>query len=278
MRLRPPFLLVALLATATVDADGLADMRACMAKLAARDPIRATVTIAVRKAPGEKDAKTAGERPPASVAVEAAAGPDGLTITVPPALLAALREQKPNTGGKKSARAVDESLREVRPDMLDGRLDAGRVLLSGLSDATLVSDVQSTYQGAPARLLTLRLDPGLSEEDRKHVKQMTAEMKIWLDPDACPRASETTIEMKARFMLIGVEAHQRKRQEFARVGDRLVMIADESEERSSGLGQNEGRTVTITVAPHGAASPAAAPAKVTTETPVPTPTGQPASR
>lgn len=244
-------LLAAALATPAARADTLGDVRTFLASLTARDPVRAAVKIEVRSASGEKDAKAAPQPETATVTVEASAGSDGLTLNASPELLAALRKGKHAPGGsKQAARSLDAPLREARLEAFEALLDGGRALAAGISDATLVREAPDTFGGAPAHLVVLRLDPQLSDEDRKHVKEMTMEARIWLDAGSCPLASEIVMDTKFRIFLLSADVHERVWREYIRLGDRLVTAREVREERSSGMGQHSQSTVTITVTPY----------------------------
>jgi hypothetical protein len=65
--------------------------------------VNATVTIEVRSASGEKDANGVPQTETGTVTMEAAAGPEGLEVTAPPELLAALRQQRHPQGNRKHA-------------------------------------------------------------------------------------------------------------------------------------------------------------------------------
>ncbi len=273
-------LLAAVLATPAARADTLGDMRTFLASLTARDPVRAAVKIEVRSTSGEKDAKAAPQPETATVTVEASAGSDGLTLNASPELLVALREGKHAPGGsKQAARSLDAPLREVRLEAFEALLDGGRALAAEISDATLVREAPDTFGGAPAHLVVLRLDPQLSDEDRKHVKDMTMEARIWLDAGSCPLASEIVMDTKFRIFLLSADVHERAWREYIRLGDRLVTAREVREERSSGMGQHSQSTVTITVIPHTSGTtagpapvvPLASPSASASPAPTPTP-------
>ena len=238
------------LATQAARADALGDLRTFLASLAASEPVRAAVRIEVRTVSGEKDAKAAPQTDTETVTVEASAGPAGLALIASPSLLAAQREAKvAPQGSTHRVRSLEAPPGEAGLEALDALLDAGRALGSEISGATLLRESTDAFGGHSTRLVVLRLDPHLSEEDRKHVKEMTTEARIWLDGGGCPLGSEIVTDAKVRIFLLRAEGHERARREYVRLGDRLVTTREEREERSSGLGQHSQSTVTITVTP-----------------------------
>ncbi len=248
-----------------VRADGLAELRACLAGLAAHDPIRATVTVEVRPLADPK-AKDRAKQEPVAIAVEAAAGADGITVEAPAGLLVAVREARhARRAGGGAPATLDAALAEVRFDALEGRLDAGRALAASLDGAAFLAEAPDTFRGDSVRLLTLRPASEFDDEARKHIKRLKEELRVWLAGDGCPLASEAIIEGQARFLVVSAEFHVRSRTEFARTGDRLFAAREEREVSGEGMGQHDRDATTVTVVPHPGGDAA----------PTPAPTGQP---
>jgi hypothetical protein len=264
MRHRLVVAIATALAAQAAGADGLADLRACLARLPAHDPVRATVSVEVRPLPDPKAARDAPKQEPVAITVEAAASAGGVTVTAPAELIAAVRDQRrPGRGGKRPVNSLEAPLQEVRFDAVEGRLDAGRGLAAQLADATLLREAPDTYRGDPARLVIVRPASEFDEEARKHVKELKEEVRIWIDGGGCPLASEATMDGKFRFLVFSAEAHLRSRLEYARYGDRLIAVREEREERGSGMGQHSENATTVAVVPHppeAAAAPAPTPA------------------
>ena len=251
MRQVAPALVVSLLGAAAVRADGLADLRACLATLAARDPIRATVTVEVRPLPDPKAAKDAAKPEPVRITVEASAGDGAVTVTAPPELLAALRKEgEERREGKRTGSPLRSALDDARVDALASILDAGGALAERLAGATAVRESADSFRGAAARLLVLKPVSELDEEARKHVKNLKEELLVWVGADGCPLATERTSEGKFRFMVISAEFRMRSHREYARLGDRLVVTREEAEANGEGMGEQSRDAVTVTVVPH----------------------------
>ena len=231
-------------------ADGLEDLRACLARLPAHDAVRATVTVVVRSLPGPKAAKDAPKQEPATVTVEVAAGAGGITVSASPELLAALQERRRTRGeGGPAAGSFSAALDQVTFDALDARLCAGRTLAARLAGATLVREGSDSFGGAQVRLVVLRPTPELDEGARKHVRITKEELRVWLDGGGCPLGSEAISEGKFRFLVLTAEFSMRLRTEFALAGDRLIAVRQESETAGSGMGEHSRDITTVTVVP-----------------------------
>ena len=101
-------------------------------------------------------------------------------------------------------------------------LDAADSLRRGLERAVLLEDKPDTHKGKPARLLVLRIDLTLDEEDRKALKSSDAIEKLWLDSDGIPIAMDRNLEAKFSKFLIGYKVHEHETREFQRAAGRLV--------------------------------------------------------
>jgi hypothetical protein len=102
------------------------------------------------------------------------------------------------------------------------------------------------WEGQEATLLDLRLEPKLSERDRKYIKQAEGSARLWIGADGLPLAAERSYRVAGRAMLvISFESSQEERYTFGRHGDRLVVLTHRGETASSGAGE-EGTQVVET--------------------------------
>ncbi len=118
-------------------------------------------------------------------------------------------------------------------------LDAADPLHRGLERAVLLEDKSDTRKGKPTRLLVIRIDLGLDEEERKALKSADAIEKLWLDGDGIPIAMERNIEAKFSKFLIGFKIHEHETREFQRAAGRLVTVSSTKESSGSGLGHSD---------------------------------------
>lgn len=228
-------LFFAFLLTCTLTrADALNDLKTVLAKAGAHEPIQALVTLEVsRQASGEKDG------PPGKVSLKAQDGPDGLVLFWGRANMDRVADEVAAREKDKSKPAPTRSaMNSLNATTVDDLLNAAPALLRALEHASLVSETPTEWQGKPARLLTLKIAPELSEKDKKYVKELAVVAKIWVGADGWPLAAERTEDMKGRAMLvISFEQHEKEEFRFARAGGRLVTVYHAKESSGSGAGE-----------------------------------------
>jgi hypothetical protein len=240
------FLLLSLLLAPTLlFADGLTDMRATLQKLQSDQPIRARVEIKTRHSGGESSKQKQSEGV-SSVIVES--GAEGLRLSWSPDQIKQSRKaawaEIANPDAPKSDIATLKALEAGHALNL---LDAADPLRRGLERAVLLEDKPGTHKGNPARLLVIRIDLGLDEEERKALKSSEAIEKLWLDGDGIPVAMERNIEAKFSKFLIGFKVHEHETREFQRAAGRLVTTSSTKESSGSGLGHSDESHTTIAV-------------------------------
>jgi hypothetical protein len=244
-----PTLLLGLAAAAPAapaPGDPLAALGAALERLAATSPVQARLEQRVRFLGGEG----AAARPEGAAEGAVSAGPDGLALRWPRALLAqATEEERRAAADGEAPTPARDGLRSVDPLELAAMLDAAAALRTALTGATVLEDRPDQLDGAPARLLVLKLRVELKKRDRKYVKEAESTMRLWLGEDGLPRASEAVATLRGRaFLVIGFSAEQRERHRYARVGDRLVAVEREREEKSEGGGEKGGRRLVTRLA------------------------------
>lgn len=226
-----PASIVFLLLAPTLRADGLADLRAALKGLPAKQPVKATVDCQVWNRTGKgKQPKIVQGR--ARVGVED--GPGGLKLGWDKAELDRIQ-----AAAKAKDNGPEQAMAELKAEKTEAMLDSAKALLSDIEGAHVQEDRADTFQGKPARLLVLKLDDNdMDEEDRKHLKSFSHILSIWMGPDGAPLGLQEQLDMKGSFFLISFEAHTKTSRAFARSGDRLVTTHEESTGSGSGAGQS----------------------------------------
>jgi hypothetical protein len=228
-----------------VFADGLSDVRATLQKLQSDQSLRAQVKIKTRHSGGESNKQKQSESV-TTVIVEN--GGDGLKLTWSPDQIRQSRKaawaEIANPDGPKSDLAM---LRALEAGQALNLLDAADPLRRGLERAVLLEDKPDTYKGKRARLLVLKIDLQLDEEERKALKSSDTIEKLWLDADGIPIAMDRNIEARFSKLLIGYKVHEHETREFQRAAGRLVATSITKENSGAGLGHSEESHTTITV-------------------------------
>jgi hypothetical protein len=226
--------------------DPLAELAATLGRLGASRPVRARVE--------HRFTSSQGDDPPGPeglVTATATSGADGLQVAWSRELLAEAEREEARLADTPDARTpVRDALFDLRVLRLGHVLDAAPELLRVLRGAELVEARDDAWNGAPARLLVLKVTPPLGARERRYVKEVLATARVWLGPDGVPVAAEQEIKARGRvFLIISFEIEQRERLRFALDGDRLVALHRESEQRSSGAGEKGWRRSVTDVAP-----------------------------
>jgi len=240
-----------LLAAPLARADGLADLKAALARLQAQTPLKATLEVKTSEKEGEgTDAvQKQGE---ASVALED--GPRGLQVLYAKELLARMEVE---------SRQVARDPKAKTPTVWAvGKLDSSEVLRMTsaanalgrrLDESVFKSEKADSFGGKPARLLTFTLPLSrLPEQQRKYVKEFDSTLSIWIAADGTPLASATNTSVKGRaFVVVSFEAVDEDNLTYGVAGDRLMTLRSESHSTSSGAGEHGEQRVVKTLQPQG---------------------------
>jgi hypothetical protein len=239
------FLFFLLVIPTPLMADGLTDVRGTLQKLQSDQPLRARVEIKTRRSGGESD-KQKQSQATSTVIVES--GPQGLTLSWSPEQIKQSRKvawtERTNPDAPKSDLATLKALAAGEALNL---LDAADPLRRGLENGVLQEDKRDNYQGKSVRLLVIKVDLGLDEEERKALKSSEAILKLWLDGDGVPLAMERDIQAKFSKFLIGFRVHEHETREFQRAGGRLVVTRASKDSSGSGLGHSDENHTTTSV-------------------------------
>jgi hypothetical protein len=222
-----------LLVAPAVYADGLADLRASLARMGAREPVRVAVSLETHSRGGEDEKPDSGK-----ATFEVEHGADGLRlIYAPDVVTRAQQEARANGADPEKPTPTRTAMRQVDPADLIELLDAAASLTRRLDRATLVKDQRITVGGKPVRQLTLSLRPSLSKADAKRVKSFELTLIVNIDGDGIPLSAELRQSMKAKFLLISFEQNQQEIWVFGRTGDRLMAVRHHHKATGSGMGQ-----------------------------------------
>ena len=244
-------LAAALLATPLARADGLADLKAALARLQAQTPLKATLEVKASEKQGE-GAEAVDKQGEAIVTLED--GARGLQVFYAKDLLARMDAE---------ARQLARDPKAKTPTALGlGKLDTAEVLhmacaapalARSLDESVFRSEKADTWNGRPARLLSFTLPLSkLPEQQRKYVKEFDSTLSIWIGADGTPLASAASTTVKGRaFVVVSFEALEESSLTYGVLGDRLMTLRSETHSTSRGAGERGEQRVVKTLQPQG---------------------------
>lgn len=243
-----PVISIVLAIAGPIAADPIADVRAALTRLPAREPIRATYELQHTVA---NEGKFDNDKFSGKAVVELEGGDSGFHVIFPRLLLDQISsEQEAKNRNQKQSTPTVSALHEIDAVETANAIDFAPVLLRLLDEAKLVSDAQSTFQGKPARALVVRVKDRVDAEDASRVKIAENRLTLWLGPDLVPVGAEHIVNAKFSFLFFKGESKQRKSWYLARVADRLVRVRYEQQQNSSGMGQKGNESIVATLHVH----------------------------
>jgi hypothetical protein len=251
-RLRPvrSFALVAaLLGAGSVHADGLADLRAALARLQAQTPVKATLDVKTMERRGE-GADALEKLGQASVTLEE--GARGLQVVYAKDTLAQVdAESRRLILDSKAKTPTVWALASLDSTEAMAMASAAQALSRRLDESVFRSETADTLGGKPARLLSFTVPlKALPEQQRKYVKEFDATLAVWIAADGTPLASTVHASVKGRaFVVISFEAIDDTRTTYGVLGDRLLTLHTENHSTSSGAGEHGEMRVVRTLTP-----------------------------
>lgn len=232
-----------LLACAVVRAGTISELQERLATVSDLEPV--TATVAFESIRLDKEGAPAAPQAATLIATD---GPEGLQLHWPRAVIAhAMHHANAGEQGKQE-HEKREAIDGLKPTEIHEYLNIAGVLRETLGQAELTEERADVWQGRSARRLSLKLNPPLSKEDRKYVKELTASATLWLDEEGWPVAAERRLVVKGRALLvITFEQNETETFEFARSAGRLIAVRHEKSSRGSGGGESGGRKTTTTL-------------------------------
>ncbi len=230
---------VALLAAGTAHADGLADLKAALARLQGQTPLQASLDIKTWRRIGEGKEM---EEQQGQVRLAVEDGARGLQLLYGKDLLARVdTEQRAKRQEKKARTPSLWALRELEPTDARAMTLAAAALSREVDEAVYKGEVADTRNGKPARRLNFEMPiERLTERERKYVRNFDAALQVWIAQDGTPLASELHLQLSGRaFVVVSFEQKSDEERSYGVVGDRLVLLRKEERGRSSGAGEQQ---------------------------------------
>jgi hypothetical protein len=235
--LAPAALLALMLAAPWAQADGVADLRAALARpqgtVALRGVFKADTTSRQGDAADAED-----DRGQAQVQFED--GPQGLRLLFGRDTLQRIElEERTRQRDPKARTPTLTGLKALEMNELRGMLSPTAALLALLDDATPKAEVPEAWNGQPARRLSFELGLGkMRERDRKYIKKYEGTLDIWIGAEGWPLALRQQTQASGRaFLVVTFEMRMREEQTFLLVDDRLVVARRDSQGSGAGAGE-----------------------------------------
>ena len=237
-RLLAPIALLALLTAAPwARADGVADLRAALARPQGGVALRGLFKADTTSRQGDAaDAEV--DRGQAQVQFED--GPQGLRLVFGRETLQRIeQEERTRQRDPKARTPTLTGLKALEVNELRGMLSPTAALLALLDEATPKAEVPEAWNGQPARRLSFELGLGkMRERDRKYIKKYEGTLDIWIGTDGWPLALRQQTQASGRaFLVVSFEMRAKEEQTFLVVGDRLVVARRDSQGSGAGAGE-----------------------------------------
>ncbi len=237
------------LSSTGVRADGLADLKAALARLQGQTPLKAVLDISRSSRQGEGKEL---EETFSKAAVTLEDGARGLQVLYGKDLLARVETEENAKERDSKAKTPtlsamgDISAGELRPMIL-----AAGTLARRMEKAIFKREEVQAYAGKPARLLSFEFPlESLPEKDRKYIKEYEGSLDIWIAADGTPLASHSKDKVSGRaFVVISFESNNDEQSVYSVVGQRLITVHKEAKSSGSGAGEKGDSHVTKTLTP-----------------------------
>lgn len=234
-----------LIATISVNsyANGLQDLQQALAKLNQSADFTATVNTSLKNEKKDGDANAIKE---GNIHFIVEQDQSGLKIQYPNDLLQSvgkenlLKKQNPAT-----PTPTTDTLNRFNYSEISILFNPVRDIEADLRKAKFVKEEAVSLQGNPARLLHLYIPlEGLEEEERKHLKKYRTDLKIWINDQGIPLASQSIGKGSGRFALvIGFEFNFDVEKTYITYNNRLLVARLTSQSGNKGGGTDEKETI-----------------------------------
>jgi hypothetical protein len=237
---------VLLFLTLTARADVVTDMRAAVSQLRATKPIHVSIDVQQSR---KSEGRFANQQFTGTASLDVTEDDAGLHITFPRAILErADRESREHTADPRKQTPTRAAVNDTEATEIADAVNFAGPFLRMLDTAAKVTESRGMRDGRLVRVVVLKLSPKLPPEATSifSVKFTEDQMTVWLGDDNIPVAAERIQRGTAGFMFIKGSMTNRSSWTFAHVGDRLVVLRDDSAYAGSGFGQKgEGRNVQV---------------------------------
>lgn len=237
------------LSLSALHADALGDLKTTLERLRSKEQVKARVEYQFWRKDGEgKGSENRTSQGHIQTWVED--GPQGLKILWNPQTLQQLSDEAKAEGqDPEKETPVKDGLRGLSTLNIVRSFNGAESLLQWLQSAQFQVERQEVYQGQPARLLEFKLTPKISAREKKHLKNATFSLKVWVGADGVPLGAWQQQSIKGSFMLIGFESSRTQEMRFVKVGNRLLVsqLQEDGTNHAMGMHVEEKSTLRVHV-------------------------------
>ena len=244
--MRRSFALI-LMSTALLRADAFTELKAQLSRLSGGDTVRANLEVQTWRQVVE-DKKPTVSQGKATAQVED--GPQGIRIGWSRGLLLqAKAEAKAQAADPEKPVPTRSAMDSLGPVGVSDYLNYADALLREFerAQAKVQEERTETWNGRAARLLVLKVEPRIPSAQRKYIKELKVDARLWIGSDGLPLAFATAVKFKGSRFFVSFEGSSAEEIHFSRAGARLLAVRVTSENQNSGLGQQSQRKSTTTV-------------------------------
>jgi hypothetical protein len=228
-------------------ADSFSDLKANLTRLTGGEAVKATLDVQFWRQVVD-DKKPTVSQGKASAQVED--GPSGVRIGWSRGLLQqAQAEARAQAVDPDKTIPTRNAMESLGPVSVAEYLNYADALLREFerAQAKVQEERQETWNGRSARLLVLKVEPRIPSNQKKYIKDLKVDARLWIGTDGLPLAYATSVKFKGSRFFISFEGSNSEELRFVRAGNRLVAAQVSSENSNSGFGQQSQRKSTSTL-------------------------------
>ncbi len=236
--MRPQNLVIALLmSSVALRGDALADLRSAIKGLQGAGAIQVRLDY---KTSRELKRKGSPASSGAHVSLDLSEDPQSLKLVWDANDARRVNEEaRAHDHDPKHATPLRDAMKDLDPGRLSHLVNQAVILRGLMEDSHLVSETTDSFEGKPTRLMSFTFDQRLPSSLRSRLIRSDATLKIWVDENGLPLASETVTHYEGRRGRIfgDYSGGMKMATRYAVSNDRLLVVSRSVEETQTEEGQ-----------------------------------------
>ncbi len=236
MRLAPIALLFA--SVLALHAEALSELKAALSRLPGRDPVQIRLSYKTARDVSRHGAQASSGT---QVAVDVLEDPQSLKLIWDANDARRVNEEaRVHDHDSRSATPLREAMKDLDPGRLNHLVNQAEILAGLLEDSRFISESAQAFEGKPARLLTFSFTQRLPAALRSRLIHSDAGLKVWVDGQGLPIASESITHYAGRHGRIfgSYSGASQMLTHYAVFKDRLIVAARSTEETQTEDGES----------------------------------------